>query len=418
MRRRRHRARALMLQSHRSATMRAVRDDGGDLEVKRIWEIFWRFLALGCVSFGGPAAHIGYFQREFVDKRGWIDESAYARLIALGQFLPGPASSQIGFALGLRRGGVGGGVAAFLGFTLPSFILMYALAIFQASGAGGIALAPVIHGLKLLAVVVVADATLTMYRKFCTDTVSAGIAMLVAVGILLMPRSATQLLLLAAAAAFGMLYRQSGESNTPRPGSGLRYAPLAVFVVLFAAAPAASSIAPGLDLFSRFYQAGSLVFGGGHVVLPLLQEALGDMISTDRFLTGYAAAQAVPGPMFTLSTYLGAELFTGQPLLGAVIATLAVFLPGFLLVLGLQGAWESLAARPGVAGAIWGINAAVVGLLLSALYTPVFTSAVLSPVDFALVVLGFFVLRGVGAPITLLVAGFAGAGAALHYVGF
>lgn len=384
-------------------------------------EIFWRFLMLGCVSFGGPAAHIGYFHKEFVDKRQWLDEAAYARLIALSQFLPGPASSQVGFALGVRRGGVVGGMAAFLGFTLPSFALMFGLAGAAPAGDSGGPFDAVVHGLKLLAVVVVADAVLSLYRKFCTDTISAAIAVLTAAGLLLYPGTAFQIVLLAAAALFGTAYR--GRS-TPRdaPGnspaaSGLRYAPLIAFITLFVLAPLTASLAPALDLFSRFYQAGSLVFGGGHVVLPLLQESVGGMVSTDQFLLGYAAAQAVPGPMFTMSTYLGAEIFGQQPLLGAAIATVGVFLPGFLLVLALQGAWEALAARPRIAGAVWGINAAVVGLILATLYRPVFTSAVLAPLDFALVLLGFFLLRVAQVPILWLVLGFAAAGWGIHLPG-
>lgn len=385
------------------------------LRMRTIGEIFWRFLALGCVSFGGPAAHIGYFQKEFVEKRGWLDEAAYARLIALGQFLPGPASSQVGFALGLRRGGVGGGIAAFAGFTLPSFLLMYTLAVVHDIGAARDAFDALIHGLKLLAVVVVADATLGMYRKFCTDAVASGVAVTTAAGILCLPGAGIQVLLLALAAGFGVFHRRTEEVSNPPSSPGIRHLPLVVFAALFAATPFVTAAGVGPDLFARFYQAGSLVFGGGHVVLPLLQETLAGMISTDRFLLGYAAAQAVPGPMFTLSTYLGAELFTNQPLWGAAIATLGVFLPGFLLVLGLQGAWESLAARPRVAGAVWGINAAVVGLLLAALYQPVFVSAVKTPYDFAAVAVGFFLLRGARVPITLLVVAFALAGGLLRY---
>jgi len=372
---------------------------------------------LGCVSFGGPAAHIGYFHKEFVDKRRWLDEAAYARLIALSQFLPGPASSQVGFALGVRRGGVPGGIAAFLGFTLPSFTLMFALADAGPAGDNGGWFDAVVHGLKLLAVVVVADAVLSLYRKFCTDTISAAIAVVTACGLLLQPGALAQIAMLAAAAVFGATYRQPAAPREAPSAAPVRYPPLVAFVVLFALAPLAASVDPALDLFSRFYQAGRLVFGGGHVVLPLLQESVGGMMTTDQFLLGYAAAQAVPGPMFTLSTYLGAEIFVQQPLLGAVIATLGVFLPGFLLGLALQGAWELLAARPRIAGAVWGINAAVVGLILATLYRPVFLSAVLAPRDFALVLLGFFLLRGVQVPILWLVLGFAAAGFGLHQWG-
>jgi len=383
-----------------------------------IVEIFWRFLALGCVSFGGPAAHIGYFQKELVEKRRWLDEAAYARLIALSQFLPGPASSQLGFALGVRRGGLLGGVAAFAGFTLPSFLLMYGLARTGPVDGGDGFFGAVVHGLKLLAVVVVADAVLTLYRKFCTDAVAAGIAVAATTGMLLMSGAVSQILLLAAAAAFGAAYRQGGASRHAGDMAGIRYAPLIIFAVLFVAAPLAASLAAPLDLFSRFYHAGSLVFGGGHVVLPLLQEAVGDSMTTDRFLLGYAAAQAVPGPMFTMATYLGPGMLIDYPLAGALIATLGVFLPGFLLVLALQGAWESLAARPRIGGAVWGINAAVVGLIFATLYQPVFLSAVLAPVDFAAVLLGFYLLRMVRAPILLLVAGFAVTGLIFHWLGW
>jgi len=377
----------------------------------KIWSVFWQFLMLGFVSFGGPAAHIGYFQRTFVEKLKWLDDNAYARLVSLSQFLPGPGSSQVGFALGLRQAGLAGGIAAFTGFTLPSFLALYLLAVAGMGYYDEPLVQGIIHGLKLLAVVVVADATLNMSRSFCKEPVTQVIMVLVAFALLVFPGLLTQMLVLILAAIAGMtLFRgeitQSGQKN------GVSWLPLAIFALLFAATPMLAALSPLAKLFSDFYQAGSLVFGGGHVVLPLLQQSVGEMMSTDRFLVGYAAAQAVPGPMFTMATFLGADLFTDSPFTGALVATLAVFLPGFMLVLGLQKAWESLAERPKVAGAIWGINAAVVGLLLSALYSPVFVSAVKEPLDMALVIVGFLLLRQ-KLPIVALVAGFAVAGAAL-----
>uniref|UniRef100_UPI0036F29FE9 chromate efflux transporter n=1 Tax=Marinobacterium arenosum TaxID=2862496 RepID=UPI0036F29FE9 len=377
-------------------------------------DIFLKFLLLGCVSFGGPAAHIGYFHNRFVDKLKWIDEAAYARLIALSQFLPGPGSSQVGFALGLNRAGLAGGMAAFVGFTLPSFLLMYLAATFSASFADDPHLLGLIAGLKLLAVVVVADASATMYKNFCQTRLSAGIAVATAATLLVLPDLLSQLAVLAGAALTGVLFGQQGSRAELQTASRIRPLPLLLFVLLLIGLPLARGWTPALQLLADFYQAGSLVFGGGHVVLPLLQGSVGDQISPDRFLLGYAAAQAVPGPMFTLATFLGAELQPASPLSGALLATAAIFLPGFLLVLALHGAWQEIARRPLVAGAVWGINAAVVGLLLSALYQPVFVSAVTGPRDIALLAAGLFVLRVLKAPILVLVAGFSAAGLLLH----
>ncbi len=381
--------------------------------MNKVWEVFWRFLALGCISFGGPAAHIGYFQRTFVEKLKWLDDESYARLISLSQFLPGPGSSQIGFALGYRRAGIFGAIAAFIGFTLPSFLLLYFLATTSIDENANAILVGLVHGLKLLAVVVVADATLSMFKSFCQDKISIAIAVFTAIALLLMPHLWTQIGVLAVAALVGAFYGQP-KINKQASTGGFKLLPLVVFVFLFAGLPFLTGISPWAELFSGFYQAGSLVFGGGHVVLPLLQQTVGDAMDTDRFLMGYAAAQAVPGPMFSMAAFLGAEMSVTNQLLAALIATLAVFLPGFLLVLSLQGVWESLAAKPKVAGAAWGINAAVVGLLFSALYQPVFTNAVTSSLEMALVILGFFALRVIKLPIVWLVLGFALVGVALH----
>jgi len=365
----------------------------------RIFEVFYRFLALGCISFGGPVAHIGYFHTTFVQKLKWLDQDAYAKLVALSQFLPGPGSSQVGFAVGLKRAGLAGGLAAFLGFTLPSFILLYLLATFVLDASSSNTFGGIVQGLKLLAVIVVADASLSMFKSFCKDRLSILLMVLSVVCLLALPNLWTQMTLLLLSAIIGAsLATTSEQRELNSANSTIKLIPLIIFFALFLGLPLV-----GPALFSSFYQAGSLVFGGGHVVLPLLQQTVGDAMTNDQFLTGYAAAQAVPGPMFTLATFLGAELSPEQPLIGALLATVGIFLPGLLLIYALQGAWASLAQNTRVAGAAAAINAAVVGLLVSALYDPVFTSAVSQPLDMAIVVLGFFTLRVMKLPIIVLV---------------
>ena len=352
-----------------------------------MFSIFKTFFWLGWISFGGPAAHIGYFRQTFVEKLKWLDDSEYAQIVALSQFLPGPGSSQVGFALGYKRGGLAGACAAFLGFTLPSVLIMLALAAASSHITDTSVFQNIVHGLKLLAVVVVADATWGMYKNFCRDKLTAGLCVATAIALLVAPGIATQMLVLLAAGLIGTqtLKSSTQSDNTPFKPS---IAPLAVFALLFAL-PMFTHVTPILGLFSDFFQAGSLVFGGGHVVLPLLQNIVGDQLSQDAFLTGYAAAQAVPGPMFTFATFIGYEM-SDMPVLGALVATIAVFLPGFLLLLGVLKNWQSLAAKPRVSGAISGVNASVVGLLLAALYQPVFSSAVASPTDIALIIAGVY----------------------------
>lgn len=391
--------------------------------MSHVLEVFWRFLILGCISFGGPAAHIGYFKNAFVDKFKWLDEQAYARLISLSQFLPGPGSSQIGFAIGLQRAGVLGGIAAFLGFTLPSFILLYVLASLDINSNQHPLFNGIVHGLKLLAVVVVADATLSMFNAFCKDKLTISIAVMSAVILLLFPSIMTQMavLFISVIIGIGSYLKQKKHHSDPVSNErmyennvdakvGIKKPVLIVFVLLFIGLPFLSSWSPIMTILADFYQAGSLVFGGGHVVLPLLQQLVGDAISSAQFLLGYAAAQAVPGPMFSFAAFLGAELSQDNLLLGASVATLAVFLPGLLLVYGVSDAWQAWAAKANVAGAIYGVNAAVVGLLLSALFQPVFISAVTTAAEMAFVILGFFVLRVWKVPILLLVMSFAALG--------
>ncbi|MDV2305702.1 chromate efflux transporter [Vibrio cholerae] len=360
--------------------------------------IFRTFFALGWVSFGGPAAHIGYFRHTFVEKLRWVSEQEYAQFVALSQFLPGPGSSQVGFAIGYHRGGLAGAWAAFLGFTLPSVLIMLLLAGLSSHLLDTPLFEQVIHGLKLLAIIVVADASLTMYRNFCQQRLTAGLCVLTAVAITLAPGLITQFAVLLIAAFVGQarLAPQQSFSTTTFSPSWLS---LLLFASLLLGLPLLAASSPLVELFGHFFQAGSLVFGGGHVVLPLLQNALGDSLSTDQFLTGYAAAQAVPGPMFTLATYLGYVLTPDMPVVGALIATLAVFLPGFLLLLGVLKNWSALAQRPKVAGAMQGVNACVVGLLLAALYQPVWSSTVHAPLDWAALLVGFFLFKVLRLPL-------------------
>ncbi|ENM5912509.1 chromate efflux transporter [Vibrio mimicus] len=365
--------------------------------------IFKTFFALGWMSFGGPAAHIGYFRHTFVEKLGWLSEQEYAQFVALSQFLPGPGSSQVGFAIGYHRGGLVGGWAAFLGFTLPSVLIMLLLAGLSSHLLQTPLFEQVIHGLKLLAIIVVADACLTMYRNFCQQRLTAALCVLTAVAITLAPGLLTQFVVLLLAALVGQarLAPQQSPSTTKFSPSWLS---LLIFAGLLVGLPLLATSSPLVELFGHFFQAGSLVFGGGHVVLPLLQNALGDSLSTDQFLTGYAAAQAVPGPMFTLATYLGYVLTPEMPVVGALIATLAVFLPGFLLLLGVLKNWSALAQRPKIAGAMQGVNACVVGLLLAALYQPVWSSTVHAPLDWAALLVGFFLFKIMRIPLVGMVA--------------
>ncbi len=374
-----------------------------------MWELFWRFLALGCISFGGPAAHIGYFRTVFVERLKWLDEAAYGRLIALSQFLPGPSSSQVGFAIGYQRAGVAGGVAVFLGFTLPSFLLLFLLATAGGALTDSVYFGGFVKGLKLLAVVVVADAVLGMYSTFCKSRLTGLLCILTASALLIVPSITTQFAVLATGALVGWRLLREPEAA---PGGRLRFAwlPLSLFFALLIGLPILATLSPNVDLFSRFYQTGSLVFGGGHVVLPLLQQTVGAALSIDRFLLGYAAAQAIPGPMFTMSAFLGAEMMPDHALAGALIAVLGIFLPGFLLILSFHDTWETLARKPGAAGAVAGVNASVVGLLLAALYQPVFVNAVFSPLDLSLAIVGFFLLRVLHLPILALVLFFSTAG--------
>ena len=368
-------------------------------------EVFAAFGKLGVSAFGGPIAHLGYFREEFVVRRKWLDEKGYADLVALSQFLPGPASSQVGFALGLMRAGPAGAAAAFLAFTLPSALIMIAFAYGAFVFAGPVG-AGVIDGLKIVAVAIIAHAVWGMARQLCPDRTRAAIA-LGAVLIALIPAGAyMQVLAIAAGAVLGLaLCREArSEAGNALPFTVSRatgYACLAAFAILLIGLPLvkAAGAPQGIALFDSFYRAGALVFGGGHVVLPLLEAETvrTGWIDADTFLAGYGAAQALPGPLFTFAAYLGAaiEPATGigqSGILGAMIALAAIFLPGFLLLVGVIPFWNAFRERPAAQALMRGANAAVVGILGAALYTPVFTSAVIGPGSFALALTCFLLL--------------------------
>jgi chromate transporter len=390
-------------------------------------EVLLAFAKLGVSCFGGPIAHIGYFRHEFVVRRRWLDEQAYADLVALCQFLPGPASSQVGFSLGLMRAGYLGGLAAWVGFTLPSAIALVLFA-YGASALKGQIGSGLLHGLKLVAVAIVAQAVWGMARTLCPDRERASIALAAAMIILLSSSSLAQIAAIALGGVAGLwLCRASPTARShqgPVSGPVSRAAALlalAVFLLLLAGLPVLRAVtqSQGVALFEAFYRSGALVFGGGHVVLPLLREATvaPGWVSDDAFLAGYGAAQAVPGPLFTFSAYLGAVM--GPPphgVAGAAISLVAIFLPGFLALLAALPFWESFRTRPWAQAIMAGVNAAVVGLLGAALYSPVWTTSVTGPGSFALALVGFVLLTVWGAPPLVVVAVSAIGGVALAVV--
>lgn len=364
------------------------------------WRIFIAFLRLGISCFGGPIAHLGYFREVFVHRRRWLDDHAYGDLVSLSQFLPGPASSQVGIGLGLLRGGLPGALAAWLGFTLPSALALTLFGLLLMHSVGTVDM-PWLHGLKVAAVAVVAQALWGMGRNLCPDKERASLAVVAAIFTVLLPGTANQIGVLAMTALVGMRWlTPTGElPHSPFPvGLSKRLGMVALglfFAILLILPPlAAHSGSYLLSLFDSFFRAGALVFGGGHVVLPVLQAEVvpHGWVSNAAFLAGYGAAQAVPGPLFTFAAYLGA-VSTGGPngWLGATVALIAIFLPGFLLMVGTLPLWEGLRRYPAMQGAMLGVNAAVVGLLLAAFYQPVWTSAIHAPADFALA-LGAFLL--------------------------
>ncbi len=365
-------------------------------------EVFLAFLSLGLRSFGGPIAHLGYFRRAFVEQRRWLDDAQYSQLLALCQFLPGPASSQLGFAIGLQRAGWRGGIAAFLGFTLPSALLMLAFAWWAPylHGAWGQSL---LHGLKLVAVVVVAQGVLGMWRSLAPDLPRRGLALVATALLLWQPTSAMQGLVIVLAALLSPWIARAVAPHHEAPtstgyGRHVAWGLLACYAALLALAFAMAGqreAHPLWQIGAAFYRAGALVFGGGHVVLPWLREALvvPGWIDEGSFLAGYGAAQAMPGPMFSLAAYLGGRMLGGAGgLVGAVVALVAIFLPGFLLLGGVLPFWQRLSARAGAVRVVAAINAAVVGLLAAAFYSPVWTGTVRAPSDVLIAACGFLML--------------------------
>jgi chromate transporter len=388
------------------------------------WEVLSIFLRLGLTCFGGPIAHIGYFRDEFVVRRKWLEEQAYADLVALCQFLPGPASSKVGFSIGLMRAGYPGALAAWTGFTLPSAIALVLFA-YGASALGGPVGTGLVHGLKLVAVAIVAQAVWGMARSLCPDKERASIACVAALLLLFSTSSLAQIGAIVLGGIAGLLLCRAEQNN----GAGHIAMPvsrtaglvaLAAFCILLAGLPVLAQLAPssGIALFEAFYRSGALVFGGGHVVLPLLREAVvaPGWVSDDVFLTGYGAAQAVPGPLFTFGAYLGVVVKGSvHGLAGAAIALIGIFLPGMLILLAALPFWDNFRKRLAAQAMMRGVNAAVVGILGAALYNPVWASTVQGPRDFAIALVGFVLLTAWRAPPLVVVAfsAVAGIGAAL-----
>jgi chromate transporter len=383
--------------------MEAMADHAPSVPVPRrgsALEVLGVSTRLGLTSFGGPIAHLGYFHAEYVARRRWLDEQTYADLVALCQFLPGPASSQVGIAIGLMRAGLLGGVAAWLGFTLPSALALVAFAYgLQMLGTTEVGW---LHGLKVVAVAVVAQAVWGMARTLAPDRQRASLAFLAAIAMLTYPTAAGQVLIIVIAGLIGWwLLPEAGAPRDPGVRVSIGHRGVAAAWVLFFGLLIGLPIcqrwvhSEALAVFDSFFRVGSLVFGGGHVVLPLIQAEVvpPGWVTNEQFVAGYGAAQAVPGPLFTFAAYLGAVMRPlGGGVAGAALALVAVFAPSFLLVLGALPLWDSLRPRPGFQAALRGINAAVVGLLLAALYHPVWTSAIHAPADMALGLVDFALL--------------------------
>jgi chromate transporter len=374
---------------------------GPAVEVLRI------FFRLGLTSFGGPVAHLGYFRDEFVARRGWLDEPTFADIVALCQFLPGPASSQVGMTIGMLRAGLFGAFCAWLGFTTPSAVALILFA-YGITKVGDLSQAAWLHGLKIVAVAVVAQAVWGMARSLWADRERVSLGIGAAVLALALPSTLTQLGIIVLGGLIGWCWLSAPANKESAPtvvpvSRRLGIAALAVFVALLIALPvvANGTTDQSIKLFDSFYRSGSLVFGGGHVVLPLLQHEVvpTGWISDDAFLAGYGAAQAVPGPLFTFAAYLGTAMrLPPNGWVGGLLCLLAIFLPSFLLLTGMLPFWDDVRKRSAVQSALQGVNAAVVGLLLAALYTPVFTGAIKGPTDFIVAILAILLLAFWGVP--------------------
>jgi len=361
------------------------------------WTVFKAFLRLGCTSFGGPVAHIGYFRDEFVARRKWLDERSFADLVALCQFLPGPASSQVGMGVGIAKAGVGGALAAWLGFTIPSAILMLAFAyglieVGDTLGSGWL------QGLKVMAVAVVAQAVWQMANTLCPDRTRRSFAIVAAVLVLVTQGPLGHVAAICLGAVMGRMFIANGVA-APAPsltlpiGRKVGFAALGVFFLLLAGLPVVAAVSGNhsVTVLDSFFRAGSLVFGGGHVLLPLLQAHVvpPGWVDNDTFLAGYGAAQALPGPLFSISAFLGAVTTPGGGVGLALLCLLGIFLPSFLLLVGVMPFWNALRARPDIQSALMGVNAAVVGLLVAVLYDPVWTGTIHGPKDFVLLLAAF-----------------------------
>lgn len=380
----------------------------------RAWKVFLVFLRLGFTSFGGPVAHLAYFREEFVHRRRWLSDHSYTDLVALCQFLPGPASSQVGLALGLSRAGYSGALAAWLGFTLPSAIALILLAL-GISAWGDHMPGGILQGLKVAAVAVVAQAVWGMARNLCTDTPRITLMAIASCAVLAWPNAWIQVGVIAAAGVAGLcLFKPTNELAHESLHISVRRRTGAIFLVIFfamlIALPLLAQAWPSqaLSIIDVFYRAGSLVFGGGHVVLPLLQTEVvpNGWVSNDTFLAGYGAAQAVPGPLFTFAAFLGASL--AGPLngwMGGLLCLTVIFIPSFLIVAGALPFWEKIRTNLRMRAALIGINAAVVGLLLAALYHPVWTSAIHQATDFGLAIIALVALIFWRIPPWLVVVG-------------
>ncbi|PRN00984.1 chromate efflux transporter [Aliarcobacter cryaerophilus] len=352
--------------------------------------IFWHFFILGLFSFGGPIAHIGYFRKKFVEELKWLNDEEFSKIVALSQFLPGPSSSQVGFTIGLKKGGIIGAILAFIAFTTPSFLLLYLAATFQNIYENSSVIYALMSGLKLFAVIIVADATYSMFKTLCKTNLSKIIFVFATLFLIFYQSFFAQIMVLVASGLFAFLFIKEKDSNK------IKYEkpyilPLFIFFLLLIFLPFFANQDKLLSLFNSFYQVGSLVFGGGHVVLPLIKSNIN--IDENSFLVAYSLAQAVPGPMFTIASYIGVVAFEEIPFLGALISTFAIFLPGFLLILSFYKSFESYSTNPTISKIVMGINASVVAILFSVLVTIVIPSGVLNIYDLFFAILGFFMIR-------------------------
>lgn len=388
----------------------------------RVFEVFWRFLVLGCGSFGGPVAHLGYFQQEFVSKRQWLSKEDYAQLVVLSQVMPGPGSSQVGFAIGFQHAGLKGAIAAFIGFTLPSMVVMLLAVWLQDAFQNNAYVLSVIHLLKLMAIVVVADACWSMAKQFCASKTAQFVALGSIVFLFFWPFGLNSLWLILIAVAVGF-YLPIGPTKQTIGLQSVPYVKVFLWVAIGLLSLSFITVPdPFGHLFLNFYQAGSLVFGGGHVVLPLLQSSV-EGVSNDVLLVGYAAAQAVPGPMFTMATFLGGALAQAEGLglllmvTYGVVATLGVFLPGLLWMLVAQHYWATVSKWSRMTSVVMALNAAVVGLLIYTLVSPVMMSSLQSAWDGLILIVGFVWLNWRRPPILVLLSSFVVLGCLFVWLG-